>query len=242
MTTFFPRFNTSATVTKVTDLPSAVLLNGATTLPQHRNLILIADSIAGVVWRVNLTDSQVLKVIDNPLMKPSVTLPLGINGLKVRGQSLRFTNSNTGNFVRIPIDPSKGTATGEASIIATNVTGDDFQLDARGNAYVVSDFFNELTFVDVKENTETVLTGGANSTIISRPTACAFRRTRRDRERGSLYIITSGGFMEYQSGAFPRGANVVRLELGKGCINRVIEPEPTPLRFALVARSVSKLM
>ena len=68
----------------------------------------------------------------------------------------------------------------------------------------------------MKEKTETVLTGGANSTILPGPTACAFGRTRKDREKGGLYITTSGGFMEYQSGVFPRGGSVVRVDVGKG--------------------------
>lgn len=102
-------------------LPDAVLLNGAASLPANEEIVLLADSVVGCIWRVNTTSGCYEKAIEGDFLTAPANasaLPIGVNGLKVRAGYVWFTNTYTGVFGRVPID-SEGYPTGDSETIAT---------------------------------------------------------------------------------------------------------------------------
>lgn len=185
-----------AILTKNANLPNARLPNGMTTLRASDGIILIADSFAGLLYRLNTHTKQVAIAIDDPTMKapPTSKTPFGINGIKIRDRFLYFTNSATSSLVKIPISPIDGTATGPAVVLTTNAKGaDDFILDRAGDAFIAENNLNNLAFLGPRGGNVTVLTGAplTDPTVLAGPTACAFGRRHEDRR--SLYISTTGG-------------------------------------------------
>lgn len=177
--------------TKITDIPSGVFLNGATNLNDN-GAILVADSGAGTVYRVDVHTGNYTIVLDQPTMNYTasalISLHIGINGLHVRDNYLYYTSSTLGIFARIPIHPD-GTANGAAEIIAHNGFGDDFIFDRAGNAYVATNLQSTVQKITPAGNITTVA-GSANSTLLAGSTAAKFGRTAAD--SSVLYVTTDG--------------------------------------------------
>ncbi|KAL8763267.1 MAG: hypothetical protein Q9184_000907 [Pyrenodesmia sp. 2 TL-2023] len=213
---FNPWDKTPAAVRKVADFPNSTFLNGATLLSRDRGEILIADSGAGSVWKLNVRTGATTKVIaDDPLLKPKPgSKPTnGINGVRIRNGVLYFTNSNFETFNRIPLN-ADGSAAVPASTIASGVAGDDFALDARGHAYVALTVENEVAKVEVPRGKVTVLAGSPEDQVtIAGPTSAAFGRTVLDKK--SLYVVSTGGVQGYiNAGNFTVGGRVSKIDLG----------------------------
>ena len=183
---------TKAKVTKIANFPKAILLDGMITLDPKEGLLLVADAGAGVLYRLNVKTKQVDVAIEDATMKDIPPSPAGINGIKVRDGALYFTNSALRTFVKIPIF-NNGTAAGPAVILSTNVPGDDFTFDNRGDAFLADNIANNLGFLGPLGGNVTVLTGAplTNTTLLARPTACQFGRLSWDKK--TLYITTGGG-------------------------------------------------
>ena len=211
MTTFVYG-SSAATVTKVADFPNAVFLNGATalSLPEY---IIVADSGLGAVWRLNVLTGQVTEVIQDPTMAPTSFPAFGINGVKIRDNILYFTNTNTENFVSIPINLN-GTAAGSAKVVASGISGlDDFIFDKNGDAFLALGTPNELGELPAGETTPIILVGSpSDTTTLAGPTACEFGRTASD--SSSLYISSTGGQAGYSTGNFTVGGRISRVQVG----------------------------
>jgi sugar lactone lactonase YvrE len=200
----------SANVTKVADVPEAQLLNGMIALDQSGN-VLIADSGAGVIWRVNTRSGDVKTVVDDPLMKPVAGAPaaIGVNGIKIRKGNLFFTNTFGMTFSSVPIHKD-GTAIGAAKVIVKNGIGDDFTFDKSGNALVAQNVLNTLEKITPGGKQVTVVAGNLNSTQLAGPTAAQFGRTKKY-ER-TLYVTTNGGLAGPINGTFIEGGQVVAID------------------------------
>jgi hypothetical protein len=179
-------------VSKVTDIPEGVFLNGIAVLNTSKSLVVVGDAGAGVVFTLNVKTGKYSKTIDDPTMKPGASLHLGINGVKTRGRYLYYATSEQEIFCRIPINGNDGTPTGSAEVIAKNVFGDDFSFDPAGNAYIAKNFKDTVAKI-TPEGVVTVVAGSLNSTEVAGATATEFGRTRKD--RSVLYVTTSGGFL-----------------------------------------------
>lgn len=112
--------NLSATIGIAATLPEARLLNGAASLPDNEEIVLLADSRAACIWRVNTTSGCYDKAIEGDFLAApaNASVPIGVNGLKVRAGYVWFTNTYTGVFGRVPID-SEGNPTGDPETVAT---------------------------------------------------------------------------------------------------------------------------
>lgn len=204
----------NATTTKIVAIPEASILNGVTHVGPYA---LIADSVLGLVWRVDTRDGSYKKIIEDPLMQPDPTnaLRLGINGLHVFKSYLYFTNSllNGGLVARVPINlygPNAGVASGDAQIIATNVENDDFTVDENGVIYTATNFTNELLRIDLN-GTITTIAGAPTEKILESDTSLAFGRGRTD--KNVLYVTTGGGFAGTIPGTYREGAKIVAVDL-----------------------------
>jgi hypothetical protein len=198
-------------VTKIADIPEASFLNGLTVLEDCSPYLLAADSVLGVVWRINHLTGEYKIVLDNALMKPATgqLAVLGINGVHTRDGYLYFTNSFQFVFVRVQIS-SEGTATGPYEIVAENGLGDDFAFDGAGNAYITQDPVGALEQV-TPAGKVTVLAGNTNSTILAGDTAGAFGRTQLDNK--ILYVVTNGGIAGHPAGTSIVGGKVLAVDI-----------------------------
>lgn len=183
-----PQIDLAATI------PKAGLLNGLATL--NPSIVLAADCLKGVVWIVDTLTGASRIVLSDPLMAPTASTTdyaIGINGIKLRGSTLYFTNSAQALFAKIRIHPN-GTAAGAAEVIARaspGTTYDDFALDGRGDAFLVTAQGNSIEEVGRAGEPPVIVAGNVNSTDIAEPTAAQFGRTRADGD--VLYVTTAGG-------------------------------------------------
>ena len=173
----------------------AGLLNGLATL--NPNTVLAADSYKGVVWAIDTLTGASRIAISDPLMAPLTTSvfesTIGINGIKLRGSTLYFTNSAQAIFAKMEIQPN-GTAINAAEVIAHSPPGttyDDFALDGRGDAFVATSQGNTIEEIGRAGEPQIIVAGNINSTEIAEPTAAQFGRTLADRD--VLYVTTAGG-------------------------------------------------
>lgn len=181
-----PRISLAAT------LPEALFLNGLTTL--NPTTILAADSQKGVVWAINVVTGDSRIVLNDTLMAPTLPLSIiGINGLKLDGSTLYFTNTAKALFAKIKIN-ADGTAAGKAVVIAKSPRGatfDDFALYRHKYAFLATGPGNSIYEVAKGGMPSAIVAGNVNSTEIAEPTSAQFGRTAVD--SFVLYVTTAGG-------------------------------------------------
>ena len=154
------------------------------------DIVLIADSVLGALWRVNVTSGEYDKAIDSPLFLNTTNGALGINGLRSFQGSVYFTNSAQGTYGRVPV-PYDGSLAGEVQIIATTGSParlDDFDIDSEGNAWIAT-HPNSVIEVTAQGNVKNVTGEGGAS--IAQPSSARFGRGSNAQER-TLYLATDG--------------------------------------------------
>lgn len=174
---------TQAVAKQIVAIPEAGLLNGVAKIACKGNVVVVADSAVGALWRVDIDAGTYEQVLQNDLFLPGNGVNFGINGIKFGNNKLYFTNSAQGLFGAIPFSYD-GYPSGDIQILAHAPAGanfDDFALAKSGNAYVAA----EPSFVykiDLNGGTPSLV---ANSTLLNGPTSCVLRD-------GSLYVVTMG--------------------------------------------------
>lgn len=182
----------------VSEVKSAKLINGLAAL--NARTILAADSSAGTVIAIDTASGSYRTVIADPLMAPVPALgTVGVNGIKVRGNELYFTNTALSLLARIPIH-ADGTPAGkvvnDSSSADVPPAGkaqyDDFILDRTGRlAFAATGGGNAVQRIDLDNGETDIVAGNVNQTTLAEPTAVAFGRTAAD--AGVLYVTTAGG-------------------------------------------------
>ncbi|KAM7212105.1 hypothetical protein V8F06_012505 [Rhypophila decipiens] len=173
--------------------PDTSIMNGLDALPKQPLTLLSADSIGGRILRINTLTGQTDVAWSDPAIgSGNPSLPLGINGLKIVGDFLYFTNSGQGTFGRVPIDKF-GNKVGAAQILATlpspsnlSYAFDDFDFDRCGNAYVA---LHDTQVIKITPGgVQSVFAGGLGGVPPFRsPTSVA---TANDGK--SIYVSTGG--------------------------------------------------
>lgn len=181
------------TVRKIAAIPEAVALNGMTALSTGSRVVMIADSGLGAIWAFNTTSGAYYKAIQDPLMAPLSTFPLGINGVRASaaGDKVYFTNSAMGVFGSIKLNTTGGVS-GNATTIAKAVPGniyDDFAVDKLGNAYITA--HPSSIYQVTSAAGQLLLAGGTNSTQFYQPTSSVFGRSSAV-EECTLYVVGAG--------------------------------------------------
>ena len=201
---------TPATVRKVADVPNAQLLNGVasmgiTGVPSN-NVILAADTVAGMVWNINVASGAVAVAASDASMQ-------GINGMKVQNGFLYYDSDAHSTWYRIPINTNGFVPSGStAQVLSTGlVNGDDFALDARGRAFLGGQGENAVFLVDpAGQGTQRVLAHLANSSADAFAGPSAVQFGRRASDSSSIYVTANGMHNEMIVGK----AGVFRLDVG----------------------------
>ena len=206
-----------AKVEKVVDIPQAKFLNGATVLSRKEGTLLIADSLLGGVFRVNIRSKEAKLIIKDPLfdITPASSVGVGINGLKLgRNGELYFTNSNQDLLGRISIRPD-GTPKAKGEVLSSGIVfADDFAIGKVG-FFVAQNGPNQLSFVRPSGGKASVLVGANDRPGLKGPTSAAFGRGNGKLGRGSLYVGTNGGLSNYLSANVTVRGTISRIEIEK---------------------------
>ncbi|KAI4210185.1 MAG: hypothetical protein LQ351_006939 [Letrouitia transgressa] len=198
-----------------TRLPDAGFPNGLATLNSHT--ILLADSTRGVVVAIDTRTGANRIAIRDHLLAPTSAIPLGVNGLKIHGNTLYFTNTGQNLLGRVDIDLHTGAALGPAVAVAYGQTpysgSDDLALDGKGDrAFLTNAAGHSIVEVDVESGKQAIIAGNLNSTEIVQPAAAAFGRKGK---RDILYVTTAGGLLFPINGDEIVGGQVVAVKVGE---------------------------
>ena len=182
--------------------------------------VLLSDFRAGVVYRLDISTGAYTVVIANSLTA-AVPQPIfgtsGINGLHVRNSYLYFTNTGQNIFAKIPIN-ADGTPAGTASIVAHTSASTDyfdgFTFSAHGDAYLGTGSGNTVVRLPPAGGPEERIAGSINSTLVAKPTNCAFGRGVSD--QGILYVTTAGGLVQPGRSRYVQGGKVLSIEVETG--------------------------
>jgi len=189
----FSQNSTVPSISVAATLPDAVMLNGMAALPSSPTVVLACDSRLGAIWRIDTTTGNVTQpVLSTLLQSPeNATIPIGVNGLKVLGKYVYFTNTERFTYGRIPISAT-GEQDGEIEILATMSAAeqaagydwDDFELDAEtGTAFMATPGTPSLIMSVAMDGTQSV---ALNSSVLVNPTSLTIAADK------SVYVTTRG--------------------------------------------------
>ncbi|CAG9243872.1 hypothetical protein [Paraburkholderia caribensis] len=159
----------------VFEFPSEVRgLNGACVI--SRDTILVADSFAGLIWRVRLTADATAASADVWMRHESMeSLPdglmpdqPGINGLAYGPQAgyVYYTSTARQLFMRVRVEPMTGDVASEPEFIADGMMGDDLCIDEDLNvAYIATHRQNTIDRVVL----EVGLPGRPRDSVVGQP-------------------------------------------------------------------------
>jgi sugar lactone lactonase YvrE len=193
------RFDREGRASRVVALPPGSAPNGLAL--DDRGNLLVADSFAGLIWRVPVAGGPAEPWLRHRYLvpRPLVGRFPGANGMQRFGDAVIVAVSDRSLLLRIPILENGGP--GAPEILASGLPGDDFAVASDGTLYVTTHPFNSVVRVS-PDGERTVVAGPAQGVV--GPTAAAFGPD------GSLYVVNDGGLFRPLPGIAPVGS-VVRL-------------------------------
>lgn len=199
------------TVVDSIPVPDTATMNGLAAVPHNPHILLSADSIGGRIISIDTHTRKVCVVFEDALLGPSDRNgslglpPIGINGLRTRGDFLYFTNSTQRTFVRVRIDQN-GNKAGDFEILARSLAPnqiyDDFTFDSDGNAYVAVHSSSVVKITP--DGIQTTIAGGEGDPLFKEPTSTAMANDGK-----SIYVVTGGMF----SANPPEGGQVIQIQI-----------------------------
>jgi hypothetical protein len=205
----------------VAKIPEAGMINGLTTWDE--NSILAVDSKYGAIYHVNVVTGAYTAALRDPdTMAPpaGASIDIGINGVRVQGGFVYYSNTMQLTMYRVPIDGGKPIpkATGPAEIIAKGIVPDDFCFDAvdKNVLYVTGNPSNVVSKITLNKNGSVpakvvTLAGGVDSLETAGATACAVGRRNTDRK--TLYVTTCGGLLMPVNNHVVESAKIVAIQV-----------------------------
>ncbi|KAI0865487.1 hypothetical protein F4860DRAFT_311606 [Xylaria cubensis] len=199
----------------ITKIPEAGLLNGAAAIPTASSpAILVTDNGISQVWRIDVKTGKYETAAEVPEMKsvPNATIPLGVNGLKIRNGYMYFSNSNLASIYRLAIDKNGIAVEGaKAELVAKYDTDniDDFAIDEKGNFWAATNFNNTVA-VAKPGSTGIAVAGESTELTVAGDTALAFGgRTATD--KNIVYVVTGGALARPVNGTITEPAKIVAI-------------------------------
>ncbi|UPK93164.1 hypothetical protein LCI18_004099 [Fusarium solani-melongenae] len=207
-------------VRKISDMsPQSKFLNGVTAVPGISDVVLVADSANGFIGRLELTTGIFnTSAFRFPLeMDPAegARLPIGVNGIQIRNEHLYWTNSFQACIYRIATTPTGFPARYSRPELIANLSKgvsflDDFSFDVDGNIYASTNLDNSIIFIDAQFKEWKTVMGGIEEMTVAGCTSVAFGRGSKD--KGVLYVSTSGAIATPVNGTEIEGAKVVAID------------------------------
>ena len=163
-----------ARASKIVDVPDAINLDGLVTVNTHAGLLITGDTATGTLYRVNVRDRQVWRLLVDPLLNrtsesTSGIDSIGVDGLAVSSNNLYFSNLAKQSIGRIPLDTQSATLTGPPSIIYTASSFiDGFTVDPLGNIFFTKPF-DGVFFLRNGTEQLVVESFGANGCMLESP-------------------------------------------------------------------------
>ncbi|KAJ5188136.1 hypothetical protein N7491_004461 [Penicillium cf. griseofulvum] len=197
------------TVEKIVDLIEGQFLNGMTIL-NKTGAILIADSLAGCVYRLDVRTGDYEVVLEHESMK--ATGAIGLNGIRTVTTTtesfLYYDNSKTTTVNRVAIDPVSGSAKGKYITLAHGFYADDLAYDYEtGDVWVAGNADN--TIFRINSNGEEIVVANASSTpSVMTPSSLAFGKGRHSR---TLFGTTYAGVAPNGT---VTGGNLLAIDVG----------------------------
>ena len=189
-------------------------------------VILLADSAAGLIWRVDLAadggrarprvwlkDASMDRDPDSPFVPP----PPGVNGVRFSARTgyLYYTSTARHLFMRVPVDPGTHDPAGAPEFVAGGVMADDFCLDEDANvAYLTVHQQNTIERVPLQADglVRQIVAGEPFDEQLVGPSSAAWGRRRGD--YGQIaYVTTDGGLAAPPTDDMVRPARLLRAEL-----------------------------
>ncbi|KAL9055587.1 MAG: hypothetical protein Q9162_003484 [Coniocarpon cinnabarinum] len=172
----------------VANVKDSGLLNGVDAIKEI-GVLLLADSIAGKIWRIEVSTGDISVAIEDELtaVDLSAQFRLGANGVHVQDSYAYFTNTGLQLYARTPISPA-GYGTGPSEVLnqgSSSPAPDDFALTGQGSGAFITDadLMGVIRFEGNSGIAPLVATG-------TRPTAA--RLGMRCGDEDVLYISTAG--------------------------------------------------
>jgi hypothetical protein len=190
-------------------------------------VILQADSVAGLIWRVDLPaghgkatarvwlkDDSMAYDPDSPLVPPQP----GVNGVRYASRTsyLYYTSTARKLFMRVPVDPQTHDPAGAPEFVAGGTMADDFCLDEdAGVAYLTTHRQNTIDRVPLRPSgsgTRQIVAGEPFDEQLIGPSSAAWGRRPGDYGR-IAYVTTDGGLVTPPTDDIVRPARLLRAEL-----------------------------
>lgn len=99
-----------------------------------RELILIADSNGGTLWRVDAAKKKIEPWLKDPALAPTKESPVGADGIKIHNGWVYVNSRNDLYRVRVGSD---GQPHGMLTLVAPGVGNNDFDLTRDGTLYII---------------------------------------------------------------------------------------------------------
>ncbi len=198
-------------------------INGACLLAP--GIVLVADSLAGLIWRVDLPSDgskpsfQVWLEHESMAYFPGAMKPEqpGVNGVRYASKTnyLYYTATAKKLFMRIKVDPDTLTPAAAPELVVAGRMGDDFLIDEEAEViYLTTHRQNTIDVVSMTAGlnsgfTQSVAGDPFNEEIIG-PSAGAWRRGPGDLGKVAYFITDGGTASPPPNGA--RSAKLLRIE------------------------------
>jgi sugar lactone lactonase YvrE len=217
---------------------SASGLNGTCLLGP--NVLLIADSTAGLIWRVDLADGgrsakATVWLRDNTMaagwdlpqvvLTPKVTIPYpGVNGVRFAAKRnyLYYTGCAQQLFVRVAVDPDTLNAVGTPEVIESGIlSADDFCIDeAAGVGYIgthVANTIRRVSLTPTESPWRDIVAGEPFNHQLIGPSSLYWARGADGRV---AYVTTDGGHLVPAPDGIKRPAALLRFTIKEGASAR----------------------
>ncbi|CDM29942.1 hypothetical protein DTO013E5_8346 [Penicillium roqueforti] len=191
-------------------MPEAEALNGMATFSQGSNLVLIADSPKGVIWKVDTKTGDYSVALDDTTMAPAEgqALPLGVNALTILGDYVYYTGTTRMVYCRVKVDKDVKPI-GDFEVIASGFLPDNVEMTEDGIAYIPTAPQNSVVRL-TPSGQISLVTGGQVSTQLAGPSSA-----RLSKDRQVLYVGTNGGQIAPVLGSFIEPAKIVKISFEK---------------------------
>lgn len=195
-----------AGLSKIADIPGVGMINGLAALDEYT--LLLADSWNGNIASLDVKSGESYVWLEDKSTASNFSvpgLPLGVNGLKIHGDWVYYTNTVQSSLARVRIDRAKKRIAGDVELLAQGdaiALPDDFAVLENRDVVLGRPLSNELIKIGADGKVEIVAK-------VEGVTAAALGRTPTDKD--IVYLSSMGGFNT--NGIVKAGGMVVAVRL-----------------------------